>query len=83
MLLSYATVNFYLFYDGAADMQTKAPLTRSHCRVSDTQVTVKNIGPLVVCVPNRIVSVNWGFFFVTTFYRITVSYLLNKLFPEN
>ena len=23
------------------------------------------------------------FFFVTTFYHITVSYLLNKLFPEN
>ena len=62
MLLSYATVDFYLFYDGAADMpatvvfylfydgaadmQIWALLTRSQCRVSDTQVTIKALGPL-------------------------------------
>ena len=36
MLLSSATVDFNLFYDGAADIQIGA----SHNRVSDTQVTV-------------------------------------------
>ena len=40
MLLSYATVDFHLFSDGAL-------LTRSQCRSSDTQVTVKALGTLV------------------------------------
>ena len=40
MLLSYAIVEFYLFYDGAVDMQIWA--------VSDTQVTVKACRPLVI-----------------------------------
>ena len=45
----YATVDFYLFYDSAADMRKRAPLTkiRSQCRVSDTQVTFKALEPLV------------------------------------
>ena len=47
MLLSYASVDFYLFYDGAFDMQIWALLTRSQCRISDTRVTVKAHGPLV------------------------------------
>ena len=47
MLLSYATVDFHLFYTVAADMQICAILTRSQSRVSDTQVTVKALGPLV------------------------------------
>ena len=47
MLLSYATVDFHLFYEVAADMQIGALLTRSQCRVSDTQVTVKAFEPLV------------------------------------
>ena len=48
MLLSYATVNFYLFYDGAADLLYEPKvMTRSLCRVSDTQMTVKVLGPLV------------------------------------
>ena len=46
-LLSYATVDFYLFYDGAAYMQIWTLLTRSQSRVSDTQVTIKTLGPLV------------------------------------
>ena len=47
MLLSYAVVEFYLFYDGAVDMQIWASLTRRLCRVSDTQVIGKARGPLV------------------------------------
>ena len=31
MLLSYTTVDFYLFYDGAVDIQIWALLTRSQC----------------------------------------------------
>ena len=64
MLLSYATVNFFysLFYDGAADMPKVifiysmkgqlicqyTLLTKSHCGVSNTQVTVKALGPFVL-----------------------------------
>ena len=40
-------VYFYLFSDGAVDMQIWALLTRSKCEVSDTQVTVRACGPLV------------------------------------
>ena len=47
MLLSYALVDFYSFYDGAADMQIWTLLTRSQCRVADIQVTVKALGPVV------------------------------------
>ena len=47
MLLSDTIVDFYLFYDGAVDIQIWALLTRSQCKVSDTQVTVKACGPLV------------------------------------
>ena len=47
MLLFYAIADFYLFYDGAIDMQIWALLTRSDFRVSATQVTVKASGPLV------------------------------------
>ena len=48
VLLSYAIVEFYLLYDGAVDMQIRSLLTRSQCRVADTQVTVKACGPLVI-----------------------------------
>ena len=44
MLLSYAIVEFYLFYDGAVEMQIWALLKRSQCRVSDIQMTVKASG---------------------------------------
>ena len=47
MLLSDTIVDFCLFYDGAVDIQIWALLTRSQCKVSDTQVTVKACGPLV------------------------------------
>ena len=40
MLLCYTTVDFYLFYDGAVDMQICALMTRQ-CTVSDYQVTIK------------------------------------------
>ena len=46
MLLFYAFVDFYFFYDGAVDIQIRALLTRSRCKVSDTQVTVKDCGPI-------------------------------------
>ena len=45
MQLSSATVEFSLFYDGPVDVRVL--LTRSQCRVSDTQVTIKALGPLV------------------------------------
>ena len=48
MLLSYTIVDFHLFYDGAVEIQILAPLTRSQCKVSDTQVTVNACGPLVL-----------------------------------
>ena len=48
MLLSDTIVDFHLFYDGAVDIQILALLTRSQCKVSDTQVTVKACGPLVI-----------------------------------
>ena len=47
MLLSYTMVDFHLFYDGAVDMQILALLTRSPCKFSDTQLTVKACGPLL------------------------------------
>ena len=47
ILLSYTIVDFHLFYDVAVDIQIWAALTRSQCKVSDTQVTVKVCGPLV------------------------------------
>ena len=34
--ISYATVDFHLFYDGAANMQIWTLLKRSQCRVSDS-----------------------------------------------
>ena len=48
MLLSDTIVDFHLFYDGAVDIQIWALLTRSQCKVSDTQVSVKAHGPLVI-----------------------------------
>ena len=47
MLLSYTIVDFHLFYDEAVDINICAPLTRSQCKVCDTQVTVKVCGSLV------------------------------------
>lgn len=46
MLLTYAIINFYLFYDGAVNMQIWVLLTRNHCRLSDTQITIKACGSL-------------------------------------
>ena len=48
MLLSYNTVDYYLFDDGNVNMQ-RVLLTRSQCRISDTQVTVKALEPFVKC----------------------------------
>ena len=47
MQFSSAIVDFYLFSDGSVDMQIWTLLSRSQCRVSDTEVTVKAWGPLV------------------------------------
>ena len=43
----FASSDFYPFYDGPVDMRILAFLTRSQCRATDTQVTVKTRGPLV------------------------------------
>ena len=49
MLLSYTIVDFYFYYNnGVVDMQICTLLTRIQCKVSDTQVTVKACGPLVL-----------------------------------
>ena len=44
MLLTYSIVDFHLFYDGAVDIQKLDLLTRSQCKVSDAQVTVRPVG---------------------------------------
>ena len=69
MLLSYTIVDFHLFHDGAVDIQILAPLTRSQCKVSDTQVTVKACGPLVI-VLSSFVQRCWyvTIFFFNNFY---------------
>ena len=41
MLLSYAIVDFYLFFNGAVDMLIRALLTRGQGRIYDTRVIVK------------------------------------------
>ena len=49
MLLSYTIVDFDFYYNnGAVNMQICTLLTRIQCKVSDTQVTVKACGPLVL-----------------------------------
>ena len=55
MLFSDAIIDFHLFYDGSVDIQIWALLTRSQCKVSDTQVTVKACGPLVFILSNKYV----------------------------
>ena len=47
MLLSFTIVDFHLFYNRTVNMQICALLTRSQCKVSNTQVTVKDCRPLV------------------------------------
>ena len=47
MLLSYTMVDYHLSYDVAVDIQISTLMTRSQCKVSDTQVTVKACGPLI------------------------------------
>ena len=48
MLLFYTIVDFTYYHNEAVDMQICALLTRNECKVSDTQVTVKACGPLVI-----------------------------------
>ena len=48
MLLSFTMFDFHLFYHGAVALQIQALLTRSQCKNSDTHVTVKAYGPLVI-----------------------------------
>ena len=48
ILLFYAIADFYSFYEGAVEMQICAFMTRGGFRVSDSHVTVKACGPLVL-----------------------------------
>ena len=57
-LLLYQYTSFWLLL--AADIQIWALLTRSRCRVPDTQVTVKALGPLVSGDLNFLVPKCWG-----------------------
>ena len=59
MLLSCTMVDFHLFYDGVIDIQIWALLTRSQCKVSDNQVTIKARGPLVFLFFFVISSFSW------------------------
>ena len=56
MLPSYHLFSFINYYNEAVDVLICALLTRNHCKVSDTQVTVKAYGTL-------------GFFIVFIFTR--------------
>ena len=84
MLLSDTIVDFHLFYDGAVDIQIRVLLTRSQCKVSDTQVTVKAHGPLVfVCLRLKAYAESKGFI-RSTLYMITISdYLINYNFASS
>ena len=53
MMLSSAVVDFYVFYEGAVDTQRWGLLTRSQCIVSNTHMTVKAFGPLVIVLRSR------------------------------
>ena len=72
MLLSDTIVDFHLFYDGAVDIQIWALLTWSQCKVSETQVTVKACGPLVIPYIWYIVNV-WIFHIFTTCISYSLS----------
>ena len=48
MQLPSAIVYFSLFDDGPVDTQILALMTGSQCIVSDTQMNVKALGPLVL-----------------------------------
>ena len=49
MLLSYATIDFHWFYDGAVDMQIWQEVSvESDWDLHDTQVTIKACWPLVL-----------------------------------
>ena len=63
MLLSYAIVDFHLFYDGFVNMQIGALLIWNQCSVSDTQVTVNACRHIVYF----------------TFHWSTVKWYMNKL----
>ena len=55
MQLFSAIVDIYLFYDGGGDWYAKwSLLARSHCRVSDTQVTLK------ACVSLVYIYIGWN-----------------------
>ena len=78
MLLSYVAVDFYtcIFYDGTADIQIRAFLTRRQCRVSDTQVTVKALGPLVINIQRIVIPTSNLITFKETIFMIQISYII-------
>ena len=58
ILFTYSIIDYHLFYDGAVDIQIWALLTRSQCKVSDTQVTGKAWWPLVYS-QNGVLKIGW------------------------
>ena len=72
MLLSYATVDFYLFYNGAVDLQICTLLTRS--KVSDTQVTLRPVDLLVFFLP-------MNYLFAINGYKL--KFLVNEIVVDN
>ena len=78
MLLFYATVDFYtcIFYDGTADIQIGAFLSRRQCRVSDTQVTIKALGPLVINIQRIVIPTSILITYKETIFMIQISYII-------
>ena len=71
ILLSYATVDFYLFYNGAVDLQICTLLTRS--KVSDTQVTLRPVDLLFFLPTNYLFAING--------YKL--KFLVNEIVVDN
>ena len=78
MLLSDIIVDFHLFYDGAVDIQIWALLTRTQCKVSDTQVTVKACRPLVwLC---KLVNLSYMYTYLLSLYTKYTVYILISIY---
>ena len=64
MLLSSAIVDFHLLHDGHVQFEISAGLTRSRCRISGTEVSLKAIWPLetlkLLNILTQYILINWS-----------------------
>ena len=63
---------YMYYYYGAVDMQICAPLTRSQCKVSDTQVTVRPVGLLFQFLRNTVCPLQCTLMDIILNYRWTI-----------